>query len=67
MMVMLAKWILENNANARVIILTDRTELDKQIERVFNDAGEPIKRTGSGKIITATNPATTKVIMLFST
>ena len=49
MMVMLAKWILENNANARVIILTDRTELDKQIERVFNDAGEPIKRTGSGR------------------
>ena len=49
MMVMLAKWILENNATARVIILTDRTELDKQIERVFNDAGEPIKRTGSGK------------------
>ena len=49
MMGMLAKWILENNANARVIILTDRTELDKQIERVFNDAGEPIKRTGSGK------------------
>lgn len=49
MMVMLAKWILENNANARVIILTDRTELDKQIERVFNDAGEPVKRTGSGR------------------
>ena len=49
MMVMLAKWILENNAIARVIILTDRTELDKQIERVFNDAEEPIKRTGSGK------------------
>lgn len=49
MMVLLAKWILENNANARVIILTDRTELDKQIERVFNDSGETIKRTGSGK------------------
>ena len=49
MMVLLAKWILENNANARVIILTDRTELDKQIERVFNDSGEPIKRTGSGR------------------
>ncbi|MEZ0181917.1 type I restriction endonuclease subunit R [Flavobacterium oncorhynchi] len=49
MMVLLAKWILENNADARVIILTDRTELDKQIERVFNDAGEPIKRTGSGR------------------
>jgi len=49
MMVLLAKWILENNAKARVIILTDRTELDKQIERVFNDSGEPIKRTGSGR------------------
>jgi len=48
-MVMLAKWILENNPNARVAILTDRTELDKQIERVFNDAGEPLTRTSSGK------------------
>jgi type I restriction enzyme R subunit len=34
-MVLLAKWILENNPNARVLILTDRDELDKQIERVF--------------------------------
>jgi type I restriction enzyme R subunit len=48
-MVLLAKWILENNPNARVAILTDRTELDKQIERVFNDVGEPIKRTSSGR------------------
>lgn len=48
-MVMLAKWILENNPNARVVILTDRTELDKQIERVFNDAGEPLVRTSSGR------------------
>jgi len=48
-MVLLAKWILENNPNARVILLTDRTELDKQIERVFNDVGEPLKRTSSGR------------------
>lgn len=47
-MVMLAKWILENNPNARVAILTDRDELDKQIERVFTDAGEEICRTSSG-------------------
>jgi type I restriction enzyme R subunit len=47
-MVLLAKWILENNPKARVVLLTDRTELDKQIERVFNDAGEPLKRTSSG-------------------
>jgi type I restriction enzyme R subunit len=47
-MVLLAKWILENKANARVLILTDRDELDKQIERVFTDSGESIYRTSSG-------------------
>jgi len=48
-MVLLAKWILENNPNARVAVITDRDELDKQIEGVFTDAGEAIKRTGSGR------------------
>lgn len=48
-MVYLAKWILENNPNARVAIITDRDELDKQIEQVFTEAGEPIKRTRSGR------------------
>jgi type I restriction enzyme, R subunit len=48
-MVLLAKWILENNPNARVAIITDRDELDKQIERVFTATGEPIKRTSSGR------------------
>jgi len=49
-MVWLAKWILENNPNARVVILTDRIELDKQIERVFHEVGEKeMKRTTSGK------------------
>ncbi len=52
-MVLLAKWILENNPNARVAIITDRDELDKQIERVFNDTGEPIKRTTSGRDLMA--------------
>jgi type I restriction enzyme R subunit len=52
-MVLLAKWILENNPNARVAIITDRDELDKQIERVFNDAGEAIKRTSSGRDLMA--------------
>jgi type I restriction enzyme R subunit len=47
-MVLLAKWILENNPNARVAIITDRDELDKQIEGVFTQIGEPIKRTTSG-------------------
>ena len=48
-MVLLAKWILENNPNARVVIVTDRDELDKQIEGVFTEAGEPITRTSSGR------------------
>src|SRR6266542_2927910 len=47
-MVLLAKWILENKPNARVLIVTDRDELDKQIERVFTDTGEAIYRTSSG-------------------
>ncbi len=37
-MVLLAKWILENNPNARVAIITDRDELDKQIERRLHRA-----------------------------
>ncbi|MBL1411090.1 type I restriction endonuclease subunit R [Sphingobacterium faecale] len=50
MMVMLGKWILENVSNSRLVILTDRTELDDQIERVFNDVGETdIAKTRSGK------------------
>ncbi len=48
-MVLLAKWILENNPNARVAIITDRDELDKQIKSVFENAGEDIVRTNSGR------------------
>jgi type I restriction enzyme R subunit len=48
-MVYLAKWILENNPKARIAIITDRDELDKQIEGVFKDAGETIFRTKSGR------------------
>ncbi len=47
-MVLLAKWILENKPKARVAIITDRDELDKQIKDVFTDAGEKIHRTTSG-------------------
>jgi type I restriction enzyme R subunit len=48
-MVLLAKWVLESYPNARVAIITDRDELDKQIERVFTEVGEGIKRTSSGR------------------
>lgn len=50
-MVLLAKWILENNPKARVAIITDRDELDKQIEGVFTGAGEAIERAGSGRAL----------------
>ena len=47
-MVWLAKWIRENVTDARVLIITDRTELDEQIEQVFNGVSENIYRTTSG-------------------
>lgn len=52
-MVLLAKWILENNPHARVVIVTDRDELDKQIKDVFTDAGHPMTRAGSGRDLMA--------------
>ena len=39
LMVLLAKWLLEHDAQARVLIITDRDELDKQIEGVMRNAG----------------------------
>lgn len=47
-MVWLAKWIRENVPNSRVLIITDRTELDEQIEKVFKGVDEDIHRTKSG-------------------
>lgn len=48
-MVWLSKWILASNANARVLIVTDREELDDQIEKLYRGVDEDIKRTKSGK------------------
>ena len=47
-MVWLAKWIRENRTGARVLIITDRTELDEQIEKVFKGVNDQIYRTTSG-------------------
>jgi type I restriction enzyme R subunit len=38
-MVLLAKWLLEHDPDARVLIVTDRDELDKQIEGVMKNSG----------------------------
>lgn len=59
-MVWLAKWIRENVPDSRVVVITDRTELDEQIEKVFNGVNEEILRTKSGADLIArlndTNP-----------
>ena len=47
-MVWLAKWIREHQTDPRVLIITDRTELDEQIEQVFDGVNESIYRTDSG-------------------
>lgn len=46
-MVWLAKWIRENVNDSRALIITDRDELDEQIEKVFFGVGEEIHRTKS--------------------
>ncbi|MHB9954492.1 type I restriction endonuclease subunit R [Vibrio campbellii] len=53
-MVWLAKWIRENVTDSRVLVVTDRTELDEQIEKVFSGVDEEIYRTKSGKDLIAT-------------
>lgn len=39
LMVLLAKWLLEHDPEARILVVTDRDELDKQITGVMRNAG----------------------------
>ncbi len=39
LMVLLAKWIMEHDPEARILVVTDRDELDKQIVGVIRNAG----------------------------
>lgn len=58
-MVWLAKWIREHVKDSRVLIITDRTELDEQIEKVFIGVDENIYRTKSGSdLVTILNVPT---------
>ena len=47
-MVWLARWLREHVPDARVLIITDRIELDEQIEKIFKGVNEDIHRTISG-------------------
>lgn len=46
-MVWLTKWIIENVDDSRVVIITDREELDDQIESLFLDVEERVTRARS--------------------
>ena len=62
-MVWLARWIREHVPDARVLIITDRMELDEQIEKVFKGVDEDIYRTKSGKDLINRLNATTPLLM----
>ena len=57
-MVWLTKWIREHVNDARVLIVTDRMELDEQIEKVFLGVKEEIYRTRSCADLVGTLNAT---------
>lgn len=50
-MIWLAKWIRENVNDARVVVITDRDELDEQIETGFKGVDESIARAKSGALL----------------
>lgn len=54
LMVWLAQWIKENRRDARVVVITDRDELDKQIAAGFAESGESPHRATSGEDLIAT-------------
>jgi len=50
LMVLIAKWLLEYDSNARILIITDRDELDKQIAGVMRNAGVISEDTDSPRV-----------------
>jgi len=52
-MVMLARWIREHHPDGRILVVTDRKELDSQIEDVFGNIGDKVRRARSGSDLMA--------------
>ncbi|MCC6747128.1 MAG: type I restriction endonuclease subunit R [Deltaproteobacteria bacterium] len=50
LMVLIAKWLLEHDPEARILVITDRDELDKQIEGVMKNAGVISPESASPRI-----------------
>ena len=62
-MVWLTKWIRENVRDSRVLIITDREELDDQIQKLFTGVDEKIYRTKSGRdLISVINQKTEMLV-----
>ena len=62
-MVYLSKWIREYDPQARVLVITDRTELDDQIESIYTGVSEGIYRTTSGADLIDKLTKTTPLLM----
>ena len=62
-MVWLSKWIKENIPDSRILIITDRDELDIQIEQVFAGVNEKIVRIRRGSELIQKINDTSPVIM----
>ncbi len=62
-MVWIAKWIRENISDSRILVITDREELDEQIEKVFTGVEEEIYRTKSGKDLIEKLNSTTPLML----
>lgn len=50
LMVLIAKWLLEHDPEARILVITDRDELDKQIVGVMRNAGVIGEESSSPRI-----------------
>ncbi|MFZ1085664.1 MAG: HsdR family type I site-specific deoxyribonuclease [Terracidiphilus sp.] len=68
-MVMLAKSIAMENSLARIVIVTDRTDLDDQISKTFRATGQEPKRAATGEnlltLIENKTPVVTTLIHKF--
>lgn len=62
-MVWLSKWIKENVDGSRILIITDRDELDLQIEQVFHGVNEQIVRVKRGSDLVRKINDTSPVMM----
>lgn len=62
-MIWLAQWIKEQGNDTRVVIITDRDELDAQIEEGFKATGEvPLRVKSGAKLIDALNKTSPSII-----